>query len=251
MYDSEKEIAWYLPKSSLSSTCKNRTSRLAIFKDSQLTQLKLAKPGSGGLEANHALISNLQLQTKKADSQSAMGCRMETIGTLIKAVWQALDDIGTGLSPIQKEFTGAHEGPPKYIYEVDYLDTVDMGEDKKTKRFAISQPWAYLTKDYPTAIFCSAIEHPVVPDIPGFVCRAWQVAPAMENYLVVTSSVLQHFLREGRKGFRENFEWDFDSELIHDHRSDRKSAVYWQWHVQCLRKVKKLQPNDGLLKLVA
>lgn len=193
MYDSEKEIAWYLPKSS--SVLFLAHARIAhlgwqVLKASQLTQLKLAKPGSGGLEANHALISNLQLQIKKANSQSAMGCRMETIGTLIKAFWQALDDIGTGLSPIQKEFTGAHEGPPKYIYGVEYLDTVDMREDKKTKRFAISQPWAYLTKDYPTAIFFSAIEHPVVPDIPRLICRAWQVAPAMENHLVVASSVV-------------------------------------------------------------
>ncbi|KAJ8071914.1 hypothetical protein OCU04_002219 [Sclerotinia nivalis] len=251
MYDSEKEIAWYLPQSCVVLflvQVRITHHGWQVFEGNELTHLKLAKPGSGGSEANKALRANLDLHLKKADARSAEGYRMETIDSLIKAVWQALDDIGTGLRSIQKEFSRAKEGPPRYIYGVEYRDTVDMREDKKTKRVAISQPWAYLTKDYPAAIFCSSLEHPIIPARPELICQPWQLVPSGKNHLVVTCSVVQHYLRQGRKGFCENVEWEFDSELIHNHEFDTKSAVY---HVQPLRQTKKLQPNNRLLELIA
>ncbi|KAF7863094.1 hypothetical protein EAF04_007177 [Stromatinia cepivora] len=230
VYDSEKEIAWYLPQSCVVLflvQARITHHGWQVFEGDALTHLKLAKPGSGGSEANKALKANLDLLLRKADPQSADGYH----------------DIGTGLRSIQKEFSRAKEGPPKFVYGVEYRDTVDMREDKKTKRVAISQPWAYLTKDYPTAIFCSSLEHPIIPARPELICKPWQLAPSGKNHLVVSCSVVQHYLRQGRKGFCENVD-----ELIHNHEFDTKSAVY---HVQTLRQTKKLQPNNSLLSLVA
>ncbi|TGO20990.1 hypothetical protein BPAE_0250g00020 [Botrytis paeoniae] len=251
MYDSERQIAWCLPKSCVVLYLAHaRIIHLGwqVVRGSEITHLKLAKPGSGGLEANNALISNLQLQLKKADSHSINGYRLESLGGFVKAIWQALDDIGTGLRSIQKEFSRAQEGPPKYIYGVEYMDTVDMREEKETKRVAISQPWAYLTKDYPATIFCGALEHPIVPDRPELICQAWQIVPPGKDHLVVTSSVVQHFLRKAREGLCERVEWRFDGKLIDNHRLDKQSAVH---HVQRLFTTSSPQPNHSLLELLA
>ncbi|TGO45429.1 hypothetical protein BCON_0393g00010 [Botryotinia convoluta] len=251
MYDSERQIAWYLPKSCVVLYLAHaRITHLGwqVVRGSEITHLKLAKPGSGGLEANNALISNLQLQLKKADSKSINGYRLESLGGFVKAIWQALDDIGTGLRSVQKEFSRAQEGPPKYIYGVEYMDTVDMREEKETKRVAISQPWAYLTKDYPATIFCGALEHPIVPDRPELICQAWQIVPPGKDHLVVTSSVVQHFLRKAREGLCERVEWRFDGKLIDNHRLDKQGAVH---HVQRLFTTSSPQPNHSLLELLA
>ncbi|CAD6447404.1 9cb629bc-3ff6-47b6-a860-8eeed4fb7b72 [Sclerotinia trifoliorum] len=157
MYDSEKKTAWYLPQSCVVLfLVQARITRHCwqVLEGNELKHLKLANPGSGGSEANEALKANLNLHLKKENSQPAEGYREETVGSLIKVIWQALDDIGTGLRSIQKEFSRAKEHPPEYIYGVEYHDTVDMRETKNVKRAAVSQPWANLTKDYPTAIFC-------------------------------------------------------------------------------------------------
>ncbi|TGO07895.1 hypothetical protein BTUL_0239g00050 [Botrytis tulipae] len=251
MYDSERQIARYLPKSCVVLFLAHaRITHLGwqVVRGSEITHLNLAKPSSSGLEANNALISNLQLQLKKTDSQSVNGYRLDSLGGFVKAIWQALDDIGTGLRSIQKEFSRAQEGPPRYIYGVEYMDTVDMREEKETKRVAISQPWAYLTKDYPATIFCGSLKHPIVPDRPELICQAWQIVSSGKDHLVVTSSVVQHFLRKAREGLCEHVEWRFDGELINNHRIDKKGTVH---HGQRLFTTSSPQPNHSLLELLA
>ncbi|EDN93779.1 predicted protein [Sclerotinia sclerotiorum 1980 UF-70] len=115
MYDSEKEIAWYLPQSCVVLflvRARITNHHWEVFKGNKITHLELAEPGSGGSAANEALKANLNLHLKKQNSQPAEQYREETVGSLIKAIWQALDDIGMGLRSAQREFSKAKEGPP-------------------------------------------------------------------------------------------------------------------------------------------
>jgi hypothetical protein len=254
LYDTYKEIGWYLPRASMAlhiahvviSECEYKI----FHKDEEIpqqTSSHFAMPSPDGFkEAARVLKANLQLKIRKG--VTAMGPFDKRFEDIVKMVWHMLSNVGTGLEGHVSEFDKCGESKPKYIHGVEFREASTMKDSMQIKKVKIDQPWAHLTSDQPIVILSRNFENAIVSDNQNL-CETWKSVPNHKNHLAMMGNTVHSFLDKRSKGLHDMVTWhcDGESKLIRCHQRGHTSMVV---HAQKLSSKKPNSSNMWIRKTI-
>jgi hypothetical protein len=249
LYDAGSKISYYLPQTSFvlfmaQSISINRG--YEITDGDKPTEFTMAKLGpDGGAHAYDAIKANLARKIKYRHSR--IPGDQHCISKLFTDIWHSLEKVENELKNATDAFRGCKKAEPKYIFGVEYMELLTMESSMQIKQAMVDQPWAFLTKYHPIAIFCEGLPAPIAPFPLDQICSSYREIPLNRNVLVATARTVAEFLKRCKKGLCPNVAWHNKEILIQVHEFNRKTAIN---HVQYLKHDPSPKSNENLRKQV-